>query len=139
MALYCSALTISDVGSTGSSLALCHGPDHCAHNAETPFTVTSVNRPRRNGATRNPRSWRGMRVIGLRRDPAGGRGAADAVHAMGELKSLLPGTDFVALTRPLTRETERLVDAEALGRMKPTAHLVNVARGRVVYEPAFVE
>jgi len=80
-----------------------------------------------------------MRVIGLRRDPAAGRGAADGVHTMGELKSLLPEADFVALTCPLTRETEKLVDAGALGRMKPSAHLVNVARGRVVDEAALVE
>jgi D-2-hydroxyacid dehydrogenase (NADP+) len=77
-----------------------------------------------------------MRVVGLRRDPANGRGAADAVHPMSELKSLLPEADVVALTCPLTRETENLVDAEALGRMKPSAHLVNVARGRVVDEAA---
>jgi len=81
----------------------------------------------------------GMRVIGLRRDPAAGRGAADGVHTMGELKSLLPEADFVALTCPLTKETEKLVDAGALGRMKPSAHLVNVARGRVVDEAALVE
>jgi phosphoglycerate dehydrogenase-like enzyme len=80
-----------------------------------------------------------MRVVGLRRDPAAGRGAADAVHTMSELKSLLPEADFVALTCPLTKETEKLVDAEALGRMKPSAHLVNVARGRVVDEVALVE
>src|SRR5437868_9833942 len=58
-----------------------------------------------------------MRVVGLRRDPAAGRGAADAVHAMGEFNSLLAEADFVALTCPLTEETERLVDSEALGRM----------------------
>src|SRR6266446_387719 len=80
-----------------------------------------------------------MRVVGLRRDPAAGSGAADAVHAMSELKSLLPGADFVALTCPLTKETEKLVDAEALSLMKPSAHLVNVARGRVVDEAALVE
>src|SRR6266478_6173491 len=80
-----------------------------------------------------------MRVIGLRRDPSAGRGAADAVHRMDQLNSLLPEADFVALTCPLTKETENLVDAEALGRMKPSAHLVNVARGRVVDEAAFVE
>jgi len=80
-----------------------------------------------------------MRVVGLRRDPAAGRGAADAVHAMGEFKSLLPEADFVALTCPLTKETEKLVDAEALARMKPSAHLVNIARGRVVDEAALVE
>ncbi len=80
-----------------------------------------------------------MRVIGLRRDPAAGRGAADAVHAMGEFKSLLPEADFVVLTCPLTKETEKLVDAEALARMKPSAYLVNIARGRVVDEAALVE
>src|ERR1700730_7670923 len=68
-----------------------------------------------------------MRVLGLRRDPAAGRGAADVVHTMSELKLLLPEADFVALTCPLNEETERLVDAQALGRMKPSAHLVNVA------------
>lgn len=80
-----------------------------------------------------------MRVLGLRRDPAAGKGAADAVHRMGELHSLLPEADFVALTCPLTPETEKLIDAAALGRMKPSACLVNVARGRVVDEEALVE
>jgi D-2-hydroxyacid dehydrogenase (NADP+) len=80
-----------------------------------------------------------MRVVGLRRDPAAGRGAADAVHTMNELMSLLPEADFVALACPLSEETEKLVNAEALGRMKPTAYLVNIARGRVVDEPALVE
>jgi phosphoglycerate dehydrogenase-like enzyme len=80
-----------------------------------------------------------MRVVGLRRDPAAGRGAADVVHAMGEFQPLLPEADFVALTCPLTKETEKLVDAEALARMKPSAYLVNVARGRVVDEAALVE
>jgi D-2-hydroxyacid dehydrogenase (NADP+) len=80
-----------------------------------------------------------MRVVGLRRNPGTGRGAADAVHAMGEFKPLLPEADFVALTCPLTEETEKLLDAEALGRMKPSAYLVNVARGRVVDEAALVD
>jgi phosphoglycerate dehydrogenase-like enzyme len=80
-----------------------------------------------------------MRVVGLRRNPSAGRGAADAVHVMGEFKSLLPEADFVALTCPLTKETENLVDAEALARMKASAYLVNVARGRVVDEAALVE
>jgi phosphoglycerate dehydrogenase-like enzyme len=79
-----------------------------------------------------------MRVIGVRRDPAQGRGAADSVHAMGELKSLLPQADIVALTCPLTRETENLIDADALGRMKKSAFLINAARGRCVDEAALV-
>jgi len=79
-----------------------------------------------------------MRVIGLRRDPAAGRGAADAVHPMGALRSLLPDADVVVLTCPLTRDTENLIDAEALGLMRPSAYLVNVARGRVVDEAALI-
>ncbi len=77
-----------------------------------------------------------MRVIGLRRDPNNGAGAADAVHGMGELKALLPEADFVALTCPLVKETLNLIDADALGRMKRSAFLINVARGRCVDEAA---
>jgi phosphoglycerate dehydrogenase-like enzyme len=80
-----------------------------------------------------------MRVVGLRRNPAFGRGAADVVHPMDELNSLLPDADFAALTCPLTAETENLIDAEALSRMKPAAHLVNVARGRIIDEAALIE
>jgi phosphoglycerate dehydrogenase-like enzyme len=80
-----------------------------------------------------------MRVVGLRRDPGAGRGAADAVHPMAALGALLPKADFVALTCPLTKETENLIDAMAFGRMKRAAYLVNIARGRVVDEPAMIE
>jgi phosphoglycerate dehydrogenase-like enzyme len=80
-----------------------------------------------------------MRVVGLRRNLAAGTGAADAVHGMDELKSLLPEADFVVLSCPLTPETENLIDAGALARMKPSAHLVNVARGRVVDEAALIK
>jgi len=80
-----------------------------------------------------------MHVVGLRRDPAKGGGAADAVHSIGELRFLLPEADFVALTCPLTKETENLLDAKALDVMKPSAYLVNVARGRVVDEAALIE
>lgn len=79
-----------------------------------------------------------MRVVGTRRDPAAGAAGADEVHATDELKDLLPRADFVALTCPLTPQTEGLIDAQALGRMKPSAVLVNVARGRVVDEQALI-
>lgn len=79
-----------------------------------------------------------MRVIGIKRDPAKASGGADSIHALGELKTLLPQADFVALTCPLTPETEKLIDADALSRMKPSAYLINVARGRCVDEPALI-
>ncbi|HSU04829.1 MAG TPA: D-2-hydroxyacid dehydrogenase, partial [Acetobacteraceae bacterium] len=80
----------------------------------------------------------GMRVIATRRDPRAG-GDADAVHGMDALPTLLPQADYVALTCPLTAETERLINATTLALMRPSASLVNVARGRCVDEPALIE
>jgi len=80
-----------------------------------------------------------MRVIATKRDPAAAGGGADAVYGNDRLRELLGQADVVALTCPLTPETENLIDAAALAAMKPTAHLVNVARGRVVDEPALIE
>lgn len=71
-----------------------------------------------------------LKVVGIRRNPAAGKGAADSVHDLSALRSLLPQADLVALTCPLTEETLNLIDAEELGLMKPSAFLINVARGR---------
>jgi len=79
-----------------------------------------------------------MHVIGVRRDPAAGSNGADSVRAVSDLKSLLPQADIVALTCPLTKETENLIDADALGRMKKSAFLINAARGKVVNEAALI-
>lgn len=81
----------------------------------------------------------GMRTIATKRDASSGADAADAVFPQSRLLELLPQADVVALTCPLTPETERLIGAQALAAMKPSAILVNVARGRVVDEPALVE
>jgi phosphoglycerate dehydrogenase-like enzyme len=81
----------------------------------------------------------GMRVVATRRNPAAGAGAADAVHGIDELGGLLGQADYVALTCPLTPQTERVINAAALSRMQPSASLVNVARGRCVDEPALIE
>lgn len=81
-----------------------------------------------------------MRVVATRRDPAAGSGGvADLVLGNDRLPELLALADVVALTCPLTPETENLIDAAALAAMKPTAHLVNVARGRVVDEVALID
>jgi glyoxylate reductase len=54
------------------------------------------------------------------------------------LPRLLEQSDFVTLHCPLTPDTHGLIDDEALKRMKPTAYLVNTARGELVHTPALV-
>lgn len=80
-----------------------------------------------------------LKVIGVKRDPSTGKGAADAVHSIADLKKVLPAADFVALTCPLTKETENIIDAAALAAMKPSAFLINGARGRCVDEAALID
>jgi phosphoglycerate dehydrogenase-like enzyme len=55
------------------------------------------------------------------------------------LDDLLAEVDFLSLNCPLTPETKGMIDARALAKMKPTASLVNVARGGVVVEADLVE
>jgi glyoxylate reductase len=67
-------------------------------------------------------------------------GARTSLAGRGDaLGELLAAADVVSLHCPLTAETHHLIDAAALAAMKPTAVLVNTARGQVVDERALVE
>lgn len=55
------------------------------------------------------------------------------------LDELLARADFVVLTCPLTPHTRHMINRKRLARMKPTAHLVNVARGGIVDTDALVD
>ncbi len=79
-----------------------------------------------------------VRVVGTRRDPGRGAEGADAVYGHERLPELLGSADIVVLACPLNPQTENLIDAKALAAMKPSAHLINVARGRVVDEDALI-
>jgi D-3-phosphoglycerate dehydrogenase len=56
-----------------------------------------------------------------------------------DLDALLGESDFVSLNCPLTPETRHLIGAPALARMRPTAYLINTARGPIVDERALYE
>jgi D-3-phosphoglycerate dehydrogenase len=78
----------------------------------------------------------GMRI--LYADPLVAQGQFDASCMKVELDELLRESDFVSLHPPLTRETRRIINAEALSRMKPTAFLINCSRGPIVDTDALV-
>ncbi len=58
---------------------------------------------------------------------------------MVELEDVFREADVLSLHCPLTPRTERLVNAERLVLMKPTAFLINTSRGPLIDEPALAE
>jgi D-2-hydroxyacid dehydrogenase (NADP+) len=80
----------------------------------------------------------GMRVIGVSSVPREVAGF-DRIHAREELLNVVGDLDFFVLLTPLTAATRNSVDAKVFTAMKPTASLINLARGGVVDEPALVE
>ena len=67
--------------------------------------------------------------------PASASASASAVP----LDALLAESDFVSLHCPLTPSTHHLIDADALARMRPTAILINTARGPIVDQMALTQ
>jgi len=62
--------------------------------------------------------------------------AAAGCEAVADLDTALARADFVTIHCPKTAETIGLIDAARLGRLKPTAYLVNTARGGIIDEAA---
>ncbi len=77
----------------------------------------------------------GMRYLAC--DPyASSDAAATAGTELVDLDTLLRAADFVAVCCALTPETRGLINAERLALLKPTAYLINVARGPIVDQQA---
>lgn len=64
--------------------------------------------------------------------------AREAGAQLADLDTLLRTSDYVSVHVPLVTETEGMIDAGAFARMKPTAFLINVARGRIVNQSDLV-
>jgi glyoxylate/hydroxypyruvate reductase A len=80
----------------------------------------------------------GMRVTGVSRSGRRG-GHVDRIYRGGPLTRALAGADFAVLALPLTPHTRGLIGERELGAMRPSAWLVNIARGPIVQERALFE
>jgi D-2-hydroxyacid dehydrogenase (NADP+) len=78
-----------------------------------------------------------MTTIGISGSPRKSKGFDRMVHR-DELVKIAPELDYLVALTPLNAETRGIVGAKVFAAMKPTAYLVNVARGGVVDEPALV-
>jgi len=78
-----------------------------------------------------------MKTVGMRRSEKRTPHIDEQVTPR-RLPHLLKQSDFVVLACPLTKETEGLIGERELRAMKPTATLINVARGRVLHEGALI-
>jgi phosphoglycerate dehydrogenase-like enzyme len=78
----------------------------------------------------------GCRILAANRSAREAEAGVERVFPLAELDRMLPQCDAVALCTALGPETTGLLDARRLALMKPSAFLVNIARGQVVDEDA---
>jgi phosphoglycerate dehydrogenase-like enzyme len=81
----------------------------------------------------------GMRVVGVRRKPSSPGAGIDRVVASDRLADVVGEADYLAIAAPLTSATRGAISREVISRMKPTAWIMNIARGAIVDEPAMIE
>jgi glyoxylate reductase len=81
----------------------------------------------------------GMRIVYHSRRPAPAEAVAELEAERVPMERLLAEADVLSLHCPLTTETHHLIGAAELAAMKPTAVLVNAARGPIVDERALAD
>jgi phosphoglycerate dehydrogenase-like enzyme len=78
----------------------------------------------------------GCRILAANRSPHDAEPGVEHIYPMTELDRMLPLCDTVAICTALGPETTGLIDAHRLGLLKPSAVLINIARGQVIDEDA---
>lgn len=81
----------------------------------------------------------GMQLLAIDKDPVTPAHGVNQVEGLAALPDLLERSDVVVICCPLTRETDKLINADTLGLMKNDAFLINVTRGEVIDEAALID
>jgi phosphoglycerate dehydrogenase-like enzyme len=81
----------------------------------------------------------GMRIWAVTRSGKGDPALAERYLPVSQLEEVLHQADYVILAAPETPETHHLMNARRLAAMKPTAFLINVARGTLIDEAALID
>lgn len=80
----------------------------------------------------------GLRVIAIRRS-GGAVPGASRVMTPDHLADAAAEADYLVVAAPLTAATRGAISRDVLARMKPSAWLINIARGAIVDEPALID
>lgn len=81
----------------------------------------------------------GMRVIGFDPFLSAERAVELGIEPIAKVDDMLPRIDYLTVHTPLTPETENLIDESQIEMLKPTARLVNCARGGIYNEKALAQ
>jgi phosphoglycerate dehydrogenase-like enzyme len=79
-----------------------------------------------------------MRVWGVTRSGKGDATHAEKILPIAELDSALPHADYIVLAAPETLETQHLIGASQVAKMKHGARFINVGRGSLLDEAALI-
>jgi D-2-hydroxyacid dehydrogenase (NADP+) len=80
----------------------------------------------------------GMKVLALKRRPMRRPSYVDEILGPEDLDYLLSESDYLAVTVPLTKRTYHLISERELKLMKPSAYVINIARGAVIDNKALI-
>jgi D-2-hydroxyacid dehydrogenase (NADP+) len=79
-----------------------------------------------------------MRVWGVTRSGKGDTAEAEKILPVAQLEDALPHADYIVLAAPETQESQQLIGAAQIAKMKRGARLINVGRGALLDETALI-
>ncbi len=81
----------------------------------------------------------GAKVLGVKRHPESKPEFVDTIYGEDDIDYVLGQSDYVVIALPYTARTKGIISRERIGKMKPGASLINIARGGLVDQEALIE